>query len=326
MANSELARLGGGQPIDPAVAAERLRPLSLAEVLDVPFAVLRRRYGAVLLVVIVAAVLPLSVLGRWVTSMVGWMAETGLADPMAGPDPFAQQPPMMSDAESLGWMLTLLIGYTLLVVGVSRLLVAEQVGVRLPALAALFRAPGRLLVVGGWIVLVAVIGLGGLFAVMMALAGLGALAWPLLLLAVPAAIAAGVYLLGAFGLSAVVAAVEPGGPLRALGRALRLSRGARWRLGGVFLAVSLVGALVSYALIGLVNLVGMVSVGLEQPAVVLGVVVAVLVLAYVAGVVIVAPVTLMAYAMAYLDRLVRRDGVDLVALLDAGGQEAGAVR
>lgn len=315
--------LAFGEPADAGVAAQRLRPLGFAEIIDVPFATLRRHAGRVLVILAVAAVLPLLAVGRWAAAMTAWMADFQSAFEGAFPAPGGPEPPTMSDAEALGWLIALLVGGTLLMVGTTRVLLADQIGVRLPAVAAMTRRPLRLLAVVGWMLLAWLVATPVMFVAFALVAAVAALVPPLLVLVVPGAAALGVYVLGAVGLGPVVAAAEHGGPLRAFGRAFALSRGARFRLGGIFLAVSVVGTLVVYALLGLLNLVGLATLGLEGPDATMAVLGVVGGVAYVLGLALVTPVSVMASAAAYLDRLVRHDGVDVLAVLAAQREGAG---
>lgn len=316
--------LAFGEEPDVRAAAERLRPLGFAEIIDAPFAVVRHHAGRVAVVVAVAAVLPLVAAGRWATAMAGWLLELESAmnvGPTLGTGP---QPPQMSDAESLAWLLASLVGASVMLVGATRVLLADQVGVRLPALAALTRRPLRLLVVAGWLVLASLVAFPVLFVALALLGALGAFAPGLLVVAVPGVVAVAVYALGAFGLGPTVAAAERGGPLRAFARAVALSRGARWRLGGIFLAISLVSTLVVYSLVGLLNLIGLVGLGLQGPETMMVVMGIAGGLSYIGGLALIAPVSAMTYATAYLDRLVRHDGMDVLALLEASGAEDAA--
>ncbi len=300
---------------DPRAGAAALRPRGLAAILDLPFAVLRR-HASRLLAVVAVVLAPVALLSSGALVDV---ATTSVALQQADPT----DPTTLAEAERLGGrLLGLTALYTVVVVpvvlvGASRILVADQLGVTLGVRAALLARPGRLVATAATLGLLIAAALAGLAGAMLLVALVAVVAAPLVVLVLPALLAGAGWLIGLAGLAPVVAAVERGGPLRALGRAAQLSAGARWRVGAFGLLVAVVLLLVRNALSGLPAVAQLVLPVEEVLAVVTGAVL-------LGTELVVLPAGVMMLAALYLDRRVRVEGLDLAVLLAAREAELAA--
>jgi hypothetical protein len=280
-----------------------LRALTVGDVLDGSFRLLRDRFGRV-------ALLVLLVLGPYqlLTSFAIDRVAPDLG-PTGDPEVFFTGPlddELVARLAGIGAGMGLLAGLAYLVVGAAVLwtVLREDEGLPTDVPSALRAGVRRLWVTGVASLLVWLLGLAGFFAIGFVAVLLGMAVLPLgFLFGIPAAILFGLGWFAATVLVLPVAMVEADAGIgRVTGRALSLVRRRFWRFVGVCALVLLVLSLVTFAISAVLGLLAMVA----GPAAwvvdgVSGTLVSV----------ITTPVLLFATLLLYLDARVRLEGWDL---------------
>jgi hypothetical protein len=293
----------------------RLRPLTVGELLDDPFDLLRDSWRTLLLLVgavVVPVELVLGFLQRTVLGGVGFMELLG--DPTAAQVAFAQTDPgaveaMVAQAFAAVTVFAIVEGL------VARVGVSALLGERLtPGEALRATLPRWPALVAAWVlVLGASFGLGLLALGLVAFGGLAFAGVGILLMLVAVPVGLGAYTL----LRAVpaVIVVEQLGPLAALRRSAALLRPRFLSVLAVVLLALLVGSLVQTAL-GALPTAGGFLLGLEAGWVLVAA-------GAIAAGLVVRPFQALVGALLYVDARVRREGLDLEVRADAGVPAAG---
>jgi hypothetical protein len=285
-----------------------VRPLTIMELVDAPFVVLRENFRTLVLLAGLALV-PLELAGTWFQRRTfgGFGLLQLLDDPVAAEVAFETADTGFAQALVLQGIASVTV-YAVLGGLIARVAVSSVLGERLgPAEAVrstLRRWPalmGLALLAGA-----AVFGLGGLALLLFVFGGLpGAVLGGLLLLAaLPVGVAAHVLLLPA----PVIVAVEGAGVVAAVRRSVRLVRRRFWAVLGAVVLVMIVSGLVQSALATLPTigtfLVGFDSGWLLAAAGAIG-----------AGIVV-TPYTTLFAALVYLDGRARTEALDVEILAD----------
>jgi hypothetical protein len=227
-----------------------LRPMTVGDLLDEPFVLLRAHFRDLLLFSAIAVV-PAQLIGAYLQR--GLLGQLGLDRMLSDPETFSLTVTSDPGATVAGWIVTGVNTLVLLPVAVAlvaRLAVSATIGEAPPTRVLVRGALRRMPVLAAtW-----VLGLGIIAAplvvgtVLAALGGGLAVAGALLLVvAVPIALIAFTLLAAA----PTVAVVEHGGPLASLRRSAALLRPRFWAVAGALSLSFLVGSLVQTALAGI---------------------------------------------------------------------------
>lgn len=296
-------------------AAVRLRPLTLGDLLDEPFALLRDNLRTILLVTGVVVV-PLQLVGAYLQREA--FGSLGFFDLVN--DPVAAQVALESGDRAsmlaIGLQLAAAASVMPFVAGVVCLVaVSALLGERLGPLEALRATLRRWpALVGAWLLAaaatfgLAVVAMGLIVAGGMALGMLGGM---LLLAAVPVGLAAHAL----FTPAAAVVVVERRGPFAALRRSVALVRPRLLPVLGAVVLAGLVASLVQGALSALPSMIAMV-VGLDAGWILLGA-------GAIAAGLVVTPYGALVSALVYADGRVRQEAWDLEVVADAAPAGAG---
>lgn len=293
-----------------------LRPLTIMEFVDEPFALLRQNFRTLVLLVGVALV-PLEFLSAWFQRQTfgGFGLLQLLDDPLAAEVALEAADPGFAQAILLQGLASVtvyaVLGGLLARVAVSSVL-GESLGPMETVRATLRRWPALMGL--ALLALLAVFGLGGLALLLAVFGGVGGavVGVLLLLLAIPVGVAAHVLLLPA----PVVLVVEGLGPLEAVRRSVQLARRRFWVVLAVVLLVSLVSGLVQSALSALPTLATML-VGFDIGwLLVAG--------GSIAAGIVVTPYTALVAALVYLDARTRAEALDVQILADRAWEEVTA--
>lgn len=285
-----------------------LRPLTLSDLLDEPFVLLRENLRAILLVT-GAVVVPVQLLASFLQRDV--FGGFGLAQMFS--DPTAAQVALESgDAGSLGPIaVTVIAAITAqpIVSGlVTRIAVSSLLGEKLDAGAAL-RATLR-----QWPTLIGAALLTAIATYGLAILGFAAAATGQTVLVVVgigvllAALPVGVALHALLIATSAAVVVEGLRPVAALRRSFRLVRPRFFPVLGALLLAALVGGLVQSALSGIPSAAAFV-IGMESAWLLLAV-------GAIAAGLVVTPYTALVASLVYVDGQVRREGLDIAVLAD----------
>jgi hypothetical protein len=279
-----------------------LRPMTVGDLLDEPF-VLLRAHARDLLLFSAIAVVPAQLIGAYLQR--GLLGQLGLDRMLSDPETFSLTIASDPGVTVAGWIVTALNTLVLLpitVALVSRLAVSAAVGDR-PTTAQLVRATlGRLPTLGvTW-----VLGLGVIaaplvvgFALAAAGGGLALVGAGVVILALPVTVV-GFALLAA---APTIAVVEDAGPLASLRRSVTLLRPRFWAVAGALSLSLLVASLVQTALAGIPRTMAFFAEITGGWLLLAGG-------ATIAGLVV-TPYTAIVAALIYLDARVRREALDV---------------
>lgn len=284
-----------------------LAPMTIGDLLDGPFILLRRHLRAMVLLVAVAVV-PAQVIGSYLQRT---MFSEGLGSLMADPEGFMFSMQADQGSAAAGWLVTganTLLLMPLAAGLVSRLVVSSVLGERV-GVGDVLRATGRRVsaLLGAWVLALLLVVLPVAVAVgLMALGGAAVVLGGILLLpAVVVAVAVGALVAAA----PTAAVVESVGPVQALRRSLRLVRPRFWGVLGALVLAGVVAFLVQSAAGGVLTLAAF-GVEFDGSWILLAV-------GSVAAQLLVTPYVITVAALVYLDACVRREALDLRIL--AGG-------
>jgi hypothetical protein len=279
-----------------------LRPMTVGDLLDEPFVLLRAHIRDLLLFSAIAVV-PAQLIGAYLQR--GLLGQLGLDRMLADPETFSLTLTSDPGATVAGWIVTginTLVLLPITVALVSRLAVSAAVGDR-PSTMAVVRATLRRMPVVAvtWVLGLGVVAAPVVLGAVLAAAGGGLAAVGALLIVVGMPISViGFALLAA---APTVAVVEHTGPIAALRRSAALLRPRFWAVAGALSLSFLVASLVQTALAGIPRTLaffGEVTGGwllLAGGATIAGL--------------IVTPYTAIVAALIYLDARVRREALDV---------------
>lgn len=284
-----------------------LGPMTIGDLLDAPFTLLRRHLRAMVLLVAVAVV-PAQIIGSYLQRA---MFSEGFGSMLADPEGFMFSMQADQGSAAAGWLVTGLNALLLLPLAfglVSRLVVSSVLGEDVEV-GDVLRATARRLpaLIGAWMLgLLAVVLPVALMVGLTATGGAGAVVGAILMLpAFLVAVAIGVLMAAA----PTAAVVESVGPVQALRRSLRLVRPRFWGVLGALVLTGIVSSLVQTAVGGLLALLAF-GIEFEASWILLAV-------GSVAAQLLVTPYMITVAALVYLDASVRREALDLRIL--AGG-------
>jgi hypothetical protein len=227
-----------------------LRPMTIGDLLDEPFVLLRAHFRDLLLFSAIAVV-PAQMIGAYLQR--GLLGQLGLDRMFADPETFSLTMTSDPGATVAGWIVTGVNALVLLPITialVSRLAVSAVLGDR-PSLRVLVRATlARMPVLAvTWVLGLAVVAAPMVLGVILAAAGggLAAVGALVIMVALPVTVV-GFTLLAA---APTVAVVEDVGPIAALRRSVALLRPRFWAVAGALSLSFLVASLVQTALAGI---------------------------------------------------------------------------
>jgi hypothetical protein len=284
-----------------------LAPMTIGDLLDAPFTLLRRHLRAMVLLVAVAVV-PAQIIGSYLQRA---MFSEGLGSLMADPEGFMFSMQADQGSAAAGWLVTGLNTLLLLPLAVglvSRLVVSSVLGEEVDV-GDVLRATGRRLpaLLGAWVLALLLLVLPiALVVGLLALGGAAVVVGSIMFL--PAAIVT--VAIGALVAAAPTAAVvESVGPVQALRRSFRLVRPRFWGVVGALVLTGIVASLVQSAVGGLLALLAF-GIEFDGSWILLAV-------GSIVSQLLVTPYMITVAALIYVDACVRREALDLRIL--AGG-------
>lgn len=285
-----------------------VRPLTIMEIVDEPFVLLRENFRTLVLLAGVALV-PLEIVGAWVQR--GTMGGFGMLQMFD--DPTAAQVAVETADTGLAQVLALQAVASVTVYAVlggllARVAVSSALGERLSPAEAVRATVRRWPALMGLaaLVLLVVFGVGALAVALIAFGGVGGavLGGLLALAAVPAGVAAYVLLVPA----PVILAVEGTGPLAAIRRSVQLVRRRFWAVLGAMALVLVVSSLVQSAL-GTLPTLGTFLIGYERGWLLAAT-------GAIGAGIVVTPYTTLVAALVYIDARARGEALDVQIMAD----------